>query len=149
MIPALRDALAHFGIVHLFSVDFEFQQLDGDNPRPICLCYRCLLTGETGKVWLWGLRPACPFVMSSRTALSPVTSSPGRPRAERGGKPEPAIMMAPALPSPAAVESVLREAARPAAPAVTKGIPVVEATAAAPAVVEAVWRKLLTAPDIS
>jgi hypothetical protein len=69
VIPALRNALAHFGIVHLFSVDFEFQQLDGDNPRPICLCYRCLLTGETGKVWLWGLRPACPFVMSSRTAF--------------------------------------------------------------------------------
>ena len=58
-------------------------------------------------------------------------------------------MIAPALPRPAAVESVLREAARPAAPAVTIGIPVVEATAAAPAVVAAVWRKLLTAPEMS
>jgi hypothetical protein len=60
MIPALRDALAHFGIARLFSVDFEFQQFDGDNPRPICLCYRCLLTGETSKVWLWGTPAGVP-----------------------------------------------------------------------------------------
>src|SRR5512136_2095490 len=87
--------------------------------------------------------------MSSRTDLSPVMSSPGRPRAERGGKPEPAMMIAPALPCPAADDMVLNTAAIPAAPAVTSGMPVVEATAAAPAVVAAVWKKLLNAPAMS
>src|SRR5437867_3943132 len=87
--------------------------------------------------------------MSSRTALSPVMSSPGRPRAERGGRPEPAMMMAPALPCPAALDSVLRTAAIPAALAVARGRPVADATAAAPAVVAAVWKKLLKAPAIS
>ena len=67
--------------------------------------------------------------MSSRTALSPVMSSPGRPRAERGGKPEPAMIIAPALPCPAALESVLRIAAMPAVPAVTAGTPIGAATA--------------------
>src|SRR5437660_4029129 len=76
-------------------------------------------------------------------------SSPGRPRAARGGRPEPEIMIAPALPGPAAGERLLREAARAAAPAVTIGIWVVEPTAAAAAVVAAVWRKLPTAPEIS
>ena len=53
--------------------------------------------------------------------LSPVMSSPGRPRAE-GGRPEPAMMIAPALPCPAALDNVLRiPAAMPAAPAVTAG----------------------------
>ena len=79
--------------------------------------------------------------MSSRTDLSPVMSSPGRPRAERGGKPEPAMMIAPALPCPPAVDSVLNTAAMPAAPTVANGTPVVDATAAAPAVVAAVWKK--------
>ena len=78
------------------------------------------------------------LAMSSRTALLPVMSSPGRPRAERGGRPEPAMMMAPALPMLAAVDIVLNNAAMPAAPAVTMGMPVVEAVAAAPAVVAAV-----------
>src|SRR6266496_2632481 len=87
--------------------------------------------------------------MSSRTALSPVMSSPGRPRAERGGRPEPAMMIAPALPCPAAVESVLRIAAIPVAPAVTAGEPIGAATAAAPAVVAAVCKRLLNAPAIS
>ena len=58
-------------------------------------------------------------------------------------------MIAPALPCPAALESVLRIAAMPAAPAVASGRPVVDATAAAPAVVAAVWKKLLKAPAIS
>ena len=83
--------------------------------------------------------------MSSRTALSPVMSSPGRPRAERGGRPEPAMMMAPALPMLAAVDMVLNSAAMPAAPAVTTGMPAEAAVAAAPAVVAAVWMKLLDA----
>ena len=60
-----------------------------------------------------------------------------------------AIMIAPALPWPAAVESVLRTAAMPAAPAVSMGMPVVDATAAAPAVVAAVWKKLPNAPAMS
>ena len=51
------------------------------------------------------------------------------------------MMIAPALPWPAAVESVLRIAAMPVAPTVARGSPVVEATAAAPAVVAAVWRE--------
>ena len=34
------------------------------------------------------------MAMRSRTDLSPVMSSPGRPRAERGGRPLPAMMMA-------------------------------------------------------
>jgi len=76
--------------------------------------------------------------MSSRTALLPVMSSPGRPRAERGGRPDPAMMIAPALPMLAADDMVLKSAATPAAPAVTIGMPVVEAVAAAPAVVAAV-----------
>ena len=76
--------------------------------------------------------------MSSRTALLPVMSSPGRPRAERGGRPEPTMMMAPALPMLAAVDIVLNNAAMPAAPTVTAGTPMGEATAAAPAVVAAV-----------
>ena len=84
--------------------------------------------------------------MSSRTALLPVMSSPGRPRAERGGRPDPAMMIAPALPMLAADDMVLNNAATPAAPAVTAGMPVLEAVAAAPAVVAAVWRKLLTPP---
>ena len=87
--------------------------------------------------------------MSSRTALSPVISSPGRPRALRGGRPLPAMMMAPALPCPAAVDKVLMTAAIPAAPAVTNGIPVAAATAPAPAVVAAVCNAPLTAPLIN
>ena len=49
------------------------------------------------------------------------------------------MMIAPALPWPAAVDSVLMIAANPAAPAVTAGIPMGAATAAAPAVVAAVF----------
>ena len=56
------------------------------------------------------------------------------------------MMIAPALPCPPAVESVLKTAAMPAAPTVANGTPVVDATAAAPAVVAAVWKKLLAAP---
>jgi len=57
------------------------------------------------------------------------------------------MMMAPALPHPPAVEAVLNKAAMPAAPAVTRGRPAVEAVRAAPAVVAAVWRKLLAPPE--
>src|ERR1700722_13397011 len=84
--------------------------------------------------------------MRSRTALSPVMSSPGRPRAERGGRPDPAIMMAPALPMLAAVDMALNSAAMPAALAVAAGLPMGAALAAAPAVVAAVCRKLLMPP---
>ena len=56
------------------------------------------------------------------------------------------MMIAPALPMLAADDMVLNNAAMPAAPAVTAGMPVLEAVAAAPAVVAAVWRKLLTPP---
>src|SRR5439155_6540342 len=87
--------------------------------------------------------------MSSRTKRSPVLSSPGRPRAPRGGRPLPATMIAPALPMLALVERVLRVAASPAAAAVTRGLPRGAATEAAPAVVAAVLRKLLIAPLIS
>ena len=69
MISALRDALAHFGIARLYAVDFEFQQADGGHPRPICVCYRCLLTGESGKIWLWDSACACPFPMSDQEAF--------------------------------------------------------------------------------
>jgi hypothetical protein len=66
---ALRDALARLGVTRLYSIDFEFQPIDGDHPRLICLCYRELFGGGGGKVWLWGRRPACPFAMTSREAL--------------------------------------------------------------------------------
>jgi hypothetical protein len=66
---ALRDALVHFGIARLFSIDFEFQQPDGDNPRPICLCWRDLLGNESGKIWLWDRRRACPFAMTAGEAF--------------------------------------------------------------------------------
>ena len=69
MISALRDALAHFGIARLYAVDFEFQQANGDHPRPICVCYRCLLTGESGKIWLWDSACACPFPMTDQEAF--------------------------------------------------------------------------------
>src|SRR5271168_4113968 len=87
--------------------------------------------------------------MRSRTDLSPVMSSPGRPRAERGGRPEPAMMMAPALPMLAADDMVLNNPAMPAAPAVTAGMPMGAALAAALAVVAAVWSALLKPPAIN
>ena len=59
------------------------------------------------------------------------------------------MMIAPALPMLAADDMVLNNAAMPAAPAVTAGMPMGAATAAAPAVVAAVWKKLLTAPPKS
>ena len=59
------------------------------------------------------------------------------------------MMKAPALPCPAALDSVLSTAAMPAALAVASGTPVVDATPAAPAVVAAVWKKLLKAPAMS
>jgi hypothetical protein len=68
MSPTLRDALAYFGIARLYSLDFEFQPFDGDNPRPICLCYRELLSGESGKIWLWDAAPPCPFAMTEDEA---------------------------------------------------------------------------------
>jgi hypothetical protein len=62
-------SLAHFGIARLFSIDFEFQSFDGGNPRPICACWRDLLTGESEKVWLWDRRRACPFAMTAQEAF--------------------------------------------------------------------------------
>jgi hypothetical protein len=66
---ALRDALAYFGIARLYSLDFEYQPFDGDNPRPICVCYREILFGENGKIWLWGAAPPCPFAMTEDEAF--------------------------------------------------------------------------------
>ena len=56
------------------------------------------------------------------------------------------MKMAPALPMPAAVDMVLINAAMPAVPAVKTGMPPEATVAAAPAVVAAVWMKLLTPP---
>jgi hypothetical protein len=66
MTPILRDALAHFGVTRLFAVDTEYQQADGDLPKPACVAYRCLLTGVSGKIWLWDRPPPpCPFRMTA------------------------------------------------------------------------------------
>jgi hypothetical protein len=71
MIPALRDALIALGIARLYALDFEFQQADGDLPKPICACYRCILTGESGKLWLWGdTAPECPFPATEEIAFA-------------------------------------------------------------------------------
>jgi hypothetical protein len=69
VIPVLRDTLASLGIARLYCIDFEFQQLDGDNPRLICVSYRCLITGESGKIWLWDGIPESPFAMTEDEAF--------------------------------------------------------------------------------
>jgi DNA polymerase I len=67
--PELRGALADYGVTRLYSTDFEYQQPDGDNSKPNCLAYRCLLTGRSDTVWLWDNAPACPFEMTEREAF--------------------------------------------------------------------------------
>jgi hypothetical protein len=68
--PALRGAFAYYGLTRLYSVDFEYQPFDGDNQKPICLCYRDLFSGRSDKVWLWERSsPPCPFAMGEREAF--------------------------------------------------------------------------------
>jgi hypothetical protein len=69
MISELRDALADHGITRLYALDFEFQPICEGIPKPICVCYRCLLTGVSDKIWLWDGAPACPFAMNEQEAF--------------------------------------------------------------------------------
>ena len=44
-----------------FSTDFEFWSLTGANPKPWCVAWHCLDTGEEGTLWLDGTSMPSPF----------------------------------------------------------------------------------------
>lgn len=42
------------GFTRIYLCDFEFQQLQGDVPRPICVVAKELYSGQVIRLWLWG-----------------------------------------------------------------------------------------------
>jgi DNA polymerase-1 len=44
-----------------YIIDFEFLSLPGCNPRPWCVAYHCLETGEENTIWLDGQNVSSPF----------------------------------------------------------------------------------------
>jgi DNA polymerase-1 len=46
-----------WGFREVYLVDFEFQQLDGGVPTPICMVAREFLSGKLIRLWLWGTEP--------------------------------------------------------------------------------------------
>lgn len=44
-----------------YIVDFEFLSRSGNNPRPWCVAYHCLETGEENTIWLDGQNVSSPF----------------------------------------------------------------------------------------
>jgi hypothetical protein len=67
--PAVKDALAYFGLTRPIFLDFEYFAPPGYNPRPICVAWECPTTGETGRRWLWDEPQPCPFPMTADTVF--------------------------------------------------------------------------------
>ncbi|MDI9848655.1 DNA polymerase [Rhodoblastus sp. 17X3] len=60
MLGDLADIFTGLGYRRVWCVDFEFVAPSGHPPRPICMVAKCILTGETMR--LWGDQLAhCPF----------------------------------------------------------------------------------------
>lgn len=44
-----------------YIIDFEFNHPPGERPKPWCVAWHCVETGEEGKLWIDGLRVESPF----------------------------------------------------------------------------------------
>jgi len=59
-----------WGFREVYLVDFEFQQLDGGVPTPICMVAHEYFSGKLIQVWLWGERTTvCPPIPTGPDVL--------------------------------------------------------------------------------
>jgi hypothetical protein len=62
LIASIGPTLAARGWRRVWAIDFEFNPRRGDLPDPVvCVCARCLITGEERRIWLLDTPTACPF----------------------------------------------------------------------------------------
>jgi DNA polymerase-1 len=55
-------ALSMLGYRHAWCIDFEFVAPPGHKPKPVCMVAKCLITGQTIRLWDHELS-SCPFQM--------------------------------------------------------------------------------------
>jgi DNA polymerase I len=62
---AIALFLVSIGFCHAWVIDSEFKQPWGERPTPHCIVARCIITGETLRLWVGdSLSPRCPFALN-------------------------------------------------------------------------------------
>jgi hypothetical protein len=60
----VAQTLVSFGFRHAWVIDSEYRQPRGERPTPHCIVARCIITGETRRLWVGsGLLLPCPFAL--------------------------------------------------------------------------------------
>jgi hypothetical protein len=56
--------LSGLGFRRAWAIDFEFVAPPGQKPRPVCMVAKCVITGETKRLWGDELS-TCPFEVAA------------------------------------------------------------------------------------